>query len=87
MLSHAQGDPPAEAVEDLIADYLAIDRHRPKDDRRLRTLVTLNARRLDREYLLSRLREWKVSDEAVERFLLPYLDEGRRAREKDSPHS
>lgn len=78
MLGRAHGSPPAESAEDLIADYMAVNRRRPKDDRRLRTLVALNAHRLDWEYLLRRARQWKVSDEAIERIILPHAD-GRRS--------
>lgn len=73
MLTRAQGSPPAESAEDLIADYLAVDRHRPKDDRRLRTLINLHAHHWDWEYLQRRMRDWKVRPEAIERFVLPHL--------------
>jgi hypothetical protein len=79
MLGRAEGSPPAESAEDLIADYMAIDRHRPKDDRRVSTLVTLNAHRLDWDYLLRRTREWNVKEESVERLLRPHLPGARPA--------
>jgi len=61
------GDSKVQAVEDLIAEYLMLMRARSdRDAVKVQTLLRRTGEKLDRDYLIARMRRWRIPGDVID---------------------